>query len=303
MRLRALAAFALLGALSACQPPPAPDGARALERVRRQLAFGPRVPGTPAHAAMRAWLAAELERLGGRLERQAFLDTVAGTSWPLENLIGRWGPAGGRRIALLAHFDSRPWADQDPDPARRLEPVAGANDGASGVAVLLEIAELLHARAPSVGVELVFVDGEDFGREARPEDYCRGSRHYARRLPPAGSPGRPSAAFVFDLVGDRDLGIWDEGHSALQATNLVSLVHEAARATAARHFHAGVRHTVVDDHVPLLEAGIPAVDIIDFDYPAWHTAADTLGKVSAESLEEVARVAAWLVYRSAIARP
>lgn len=283
-------------AAGSCSEPGEPDGARALERVRTQLAFGPRVPGTPAHTAMRAWLATELERLGARLERQAFTDTVAGRAWALENLIARFSPAGhprgarvGRRIALVAHFDSRPWCDEDPDPAKRAEPVPGANDGASGVAVLLEVAELLSTRAPAVGVDLVFVDGEDFGRPANPDEYCRGSRRYASLLPPAGDPRRPGAAFVFDLVGDRDLGIWDEGNSAARATNLVALVHEAARATGARHFHRGVRHTLIDDHVPLLDAGVPAVDIIDFDYPYWHTLADTADKVSPDSLERVGR--------------
>jgi len=296
-------------AAASCSGYAEPDGARALERVRTQVAFGPRVPGTPAHAAMRAWLAAELEGLGARLERQAFDDTVAGRVWRLENLIARFDPAGqpstaraGRRIALLAHFDSRPWCDEDPDPARRAEPVPGANDGASGVAVLLEVAELLRARAPAVGVDLVFLDGEDFGRPSNPEEYCRGSRRYASLLPPPGDPRRPAAGFLFDMVGDRDLGIWDEGYSAARATNLVELVNEAAAATGARHFHRGVRHTLIDDHVALLDAGLPAVDIIDFDYPAWHTSADTTGNVSAESLAEVARVAAWLVYRSPLAR-
>lgn len=288
---------------ASCGEPDGPDGARALERVRSQLGFGPRVPGSPGHAAMREWLVAELERLGARVERQAFDDTVAGRPWRLENVIARYGPATGRRIALLAHYDTRPWSDEDPDTAKRSQPVAGANDGASGVAVLMEVAGLMGRRAPAVGVDLVFVDGEDLGTAAVPEEYCRGSRRYASLLPPAGEPGRPVAAFVFDMVGDRDLGIWDEGHSAARATNLVELVHEAARATGAKRVHRGVRHTLVDDHIPLLDAGVPAVDVIDFDYPAWHTSADTLGQVSAESLEEVARIAAWLVYRSALARP
>ncbi len=288
---------------ASCSESVGPDGARALARVQQQVAFGPRIPGTPGHAAMRAWLVSELERLGARVERQAFADTAAGRVWPLENIVARFGPAQGRRIALLAHYDTRPWSDVDPAPERRTEPVPGANDGGSGVAVLLEVAELLHVRAPAVGVDLVFLDGEDLGRPDAPGEYCRGSKGYARRLPPPGDPARPVAGFVFDMVGDRDLGIWDEGYSAARATNLVDLIHEAARATGARHFHEGVRHTLIDDHVPLLDAGMPAVDIIDFDYAAWHTTADTPEQVSAESLLEVSRVAAWIVYKSALARP
>jgi hypothetical protein len=289
-------------AASCSEPAAGPDGARALERIRQQVAFGPRIPGSPGHAATRAWLVAELERLGARIERQSFMDTVAGQAWPMENIVARFGPEQGRRIALYAHYDTRPWSDMDPSPERRTEPVPGANDAGSGVAVLLEVAELMKVRRPAVGVDLVFLDGEDLGRPDFPDEYCRGSRHYARRLPPAGDASRPVAGFLFDMVGDRDLGIWDEGHSAARATNLVNLVHEAARATGAAHFHEGVRHTLIDDHVPLLDAGLPAIDIIDFDYPAWHTTSDLPDRCSAESLAEVARVAAWIVYSSSLAK-
>ena len=264
---RLFAALLPLTLAASCGEPARPDGERALARVARQVREGPRVSGTPGNAAVRDWIAGELARLGGRVERQAFTDTVGGTAWPLVNVIGRFGPGGGRRVALLAHFDTRPWSDQEPDTARRREPVPGANDAGSGVAVLLEVAELMHARSPDVGVDLVFLDGEDFGRPEAPDEYCRGSLGYARRLPPRGDPARPVAAFLFDMVGDRDLEIWDEGTSAARATNLVELVHEAAAATGARHFHPGVRHTLIDDHVPLLDAGVPAVDLIDFDYP------------------------------------
>jgi Zn-dependent M28 family amino/carboxypeptidase len=201
---------------------------------------------------------------------------------------------------LCAHWDSRERADQDPDPAYRALPVPGANDGASGVAVLLEVAELMSRRAPPRPVELVFFDGEDQGRADDPDGFCRGSRHYARTLAEGGE--RPLAAFLFDMVGDRDLQIHPEVQSARRAANLVALVLEAARATGARHFRPEPRHFVYDDHVPLLDAGVPAVDIIDFDYPAWHTTHDLPDRTSAASLAQVSRVAAWLVYRSPLAR-
>jgi Zn-dependent M28 family amino/carboxypeptidase len=161
----------------------------------------------------------------------------------------------------------------------------------------------MSRRGPPVGVDLVFFDGEDQGEAARAEHFLLGSRAYAARLAagPAGD-SRPAAAFLFDMVGDRDLQIYPEVQSAARASNLVSVVLAAARATSARHFHAVPRHALVDDHVPLLEAGIPAVDIIDFDYPAWHTHRDLPDQVSPESLAEVSRVAAWIVYRSALTR-
>jgi len=280
------------------------DGHRAQARVEHQVALGPRIPGTPGHAATLEWLAAESKRLGGRVERQSFTDSSLGAPLRLHNLIARFGPTGGRRIALCAHWDTRPRSDQDPDPARRSDPVPGANDGASGVAVLLEVAELMSRRAPRIGVDLVFLDGEDQGLESRAEQYCLGARAYAARFA-SSSPrdeSRPAAAFVFDMVGDRDLAIYPEVQSAARAANLVGVVLDAARATSARHFHARPRHWLIDDHIPLLDGGIPAVDVIDFDYPAWHTHRDLPDRTSPESLAEVARVAAWIVYRSPLTR-
>ena len=289
--------------LAACAARFDVDGARAQARVVHQVGLGPRVPGTDGHAAMVEWLAGELSRLGARPERQVFTDSTLGRALPLCNLIARYGPARGRRIALAAHYDTRPWCDQDPDFGLRKNPLPGANDGGSGVAVLLEVAELLSRKAPPVGVDLVFFDGEDQGEASRPEQFSLGARGYAARLAPPGSDARPVAAFVFDMVGDRDLAIHPEGQSAERAANLSALVLDAARATRARSFLPTPKYTLTDDHVPLLEAGLPAVDIIDFDYPAWHTHLDLPDQTSAASLAEVAKVAAWIVYRSPLARP
>jgi Zn-dependent M28 family amino/carboxypeptidase len=271
--------------------------------VVRQVEAGPRVPGTPGHRAVREWLEAELTRLGGRPERQSWIDTTLGRPLELHNVIARFGGAEGRPIVLCAHWDTRPFADREPDSAARAAPVPGANDGGSGVAVLLEVAELMSRRPPRRPVELVFFDGEDQGREAHEEEYFLGSRRYAARLAERPLERRPVAAFLFDMVGDRDLAIHPEMQSAARAANLVAMVLDGARATGATHFHSQPRHSVSDDHIPLLDAGLPAVDIIDFDYPAWHTRADLPDQVSPASLAEVARVAAWLVYRSPLAAP
>ncbi len=293
----------LLALPAACSERLAVDGQRAWKRVEHQVAQGARVSGTPGNAAVREWIASELTRLGGRVERQAFVDSSLGRPLPLTNVIGRFGPHEGNRILLCAHFDTRPWCDQDPDSSKRALPVPGANDAGSGVAVLLEVAELMSRRAPAVGVDLVFFDGEDLGNADNGELFSLGAKGYAARLPKVGAPGRPRAGFLFDMVGDKDLAIYQEGGSASRAANLVALVAEAAAATSARSFHDEVRYTVIDDHVPLLDAGLPTVDIIDFDYPAWHTHRDTPDQVSPQSLAEVSRVAAWLVYHSALARP
>jgi Zn-dependent M28 family amino/carboxypeptidase len=283
------------------------EGERALARVRFQVQAGPRVPGTAAHRAIRDWLEHEIVALGGTVEARTFVDSSLGHRLELSNLIGHFGPHRAaptlRRIALLAHWDSRPWCDQDPDSSHRADGLPGANDGGSGVAVLLEVAEIMHRRPPSVGVDLVFLDGEDQGRATRPEEFSIGARDWAARLREAPAETRPVAAFLFDMVGDRDLDIYPEMHSVDRAANLVALVLEGARATGATHFHSEPRYSIVDDHIPVLEAGIPAVDIIDFDYPAWHTHLDLPDQVSAASLAEVANVAVWLVYRSSLAHP
>ena len=310
--LRFLALAAALVAPAGCAARPDVDGARAQARVVFQVAAGARVPGSAAHARILAWLDAELTRLGGRVERQAFTDTSLGRPLALTNLIARFGPAAGpggaRRdgadgavgIVLCAHWDSRAWADQDPDPAFREAPVPGANDGASGVAVLLEVAELMSRRPPPLPVELVFFDGEDQGSASRPEGFCLGAKHYARRL--GERAAQPLAAFLFDMVGDRELEIHPEVQSAERAANLVALVLDGARATGARQFRPDPRHSLTDDHIPLLDAGLPAVDIVDFDYPAWHTHRDLPDQTSPASLAAVARVAAWIVYRSPLTR-
>lgn len=304
-RARRMFPLLLLAALgpTACSARFDVDGARAHARVVFQVEAGPRIPGTPGHQKVREWIATELARLGGRVELQSFVDSTLGRPLPLTNLIGRFGPEHGRRILLCAHYDTRPESDEDPDPARRGDPVPGANDAGSGVAVLLEVAELMKRQPPRVPVDLVFFDGEDLGLPTRPETYCLGARGYASRLPASGDPARPVAGFLFDMVGDRELNIHPEGNSLRRAANLVELVLRAARETGARGFHAEPRHELVDDHVPLQEAGLPAVDIIDFDYSAWHTHRDLPDRVAPESLAEVARVAAWLVYRSPLARP
>src|SRR4030095_9942665 len=170
------------------------------------------------------------------VREQRFADTTLGRPLEVINVIASWDaarPAGGRRIVLGAHYDTRAVADQDPDPARRGEPVPGANDGGSGVAVLLEVAELLaKARAP-VAVEMAFFDAEGQGTEGRPDDYCIGSRGYAARLPAA---TRAVAAFVFDMVGDRDLAVYREGISDQRASNVTAMVFEGARAIGATSY-------------------------------------------------------------------
>jgi Zn-dependent M28 family amino/carboxypeptidase len=273
------------------------DGRQALRQVEHQVAAGPRIPNTAAHRAIGDWLVAELRTRADTVEVQEFTHvTQAGDTLHLRNVIARFRPADPNRVLYVSHWDSRPRADQDPDQAKRLLPVPGANDGASSTAVLLGVADALQRAPPSVGVDLVFVDGEDWGDFDGP-DVLLGSRHFARNLP-AGY--RPLFAVVWDMVGDRDQVFEQEGYSLDGAPEVVERVWTAAEDLGLRRvFRARRGGYVTDDHVPLLEAGLRAIDVIDLEYGPnnsyWHTTADTPDKLSAESLANAGRVALALV--------
>ena len=255
-----------------------------------QVAFGPRVPGTEGHRRCGDWLVRELQRRGGRVQEDAFSyrDTT-GTTWPLRNILGRFGPEGHGRLLLVAHWDTRPWADEDPDPARRNDPILGASDGASGVAVLLEVMRVLQGETLPRGVDILLTDGEDLGRPGNPEGYCQGARRFARQ--PLTQYWR---GIVVDLVGDTDLQLRVEANSMERAPEVVDWIWARGTHLEPRIFSVSVNGAIYDDHMPLIDAGLPTADIIDLQYWAWHTHADDLPAVSAASLVAVARVLASL---------
>lgn len=260
------------------------DGERALSLVAYQVNLGPRTPNSPGHALMVEWLQAELGELGWQVE----LQVVSGLDEPIINIVARQKEAeqGQPWYIFGAHYDTRIYADRDPDPQNRTQPVPGANDGASGVAVLLELARTIPKDYPAE-IWLVFFDAEDNGRiEGR--DWILGSRAFVRNL-----AAYPNAVIIVDMIGDADLNIYLEKNSD---QNLAAEVWEqAARLGYSDHFIPSLRHSILDDHTPFVQAGIPAIDIIDFDYPYWHTVDDTLDKVSAESLKIVGdTLLAWL---------
>jgi Zn-dependent M28 family amino/carboxypeptidase len=293
--LALVAAFSTL-LISGCTDRAAPpfDEARAFEDLKTQVAFGPRVPGTPAHEQCKEWIAAELAKAGATPVLQEFPDTVYGDPYRFTNVRARFGPKDGTWIVLGAHWDTRAIADKDPDSTKRALPIPGANDGASGVAVLLELARVFKSEPPPVGVELVFFDGEDLGRGGDVNGFCRGSRAYVKAL----DHPRPALAIVLDMVGDKDLNLYYETNSLQAARNLVERLWAGAKRVDAPGFIPEQRHDVYDDHAPFLEAGIPGIDVIDFDYPAWHTTHDDLTQVSANSLGQVGRTVLHYVYTS-----
>jgi len=248
------------------------DGAAAYRHVQAQCALGFRPTGSPAGWATGDYIISHLEQHGWAVETQVF--TYRDT--PVRNIIGRLGE--GPVVILGAHYDTRRSADQEDSDA----PVLGANDGASGVAVLLELARTLDPRRLRHQVWLAFFDAEDNGGLDGWE-WCVGSSYMAARLHVF-----PVAVIVVDMVGDADQQIHFEGNSdpALQ----MQLWQIAADLGYADSFIPTYRWTMLDDHVPFAQRSIPAVDIIDFDYPYWHTTQDTLDKVSGASLERVGRV-------------
>lgn len=272
------------------------NGDTALAYIRQQLAFGPRVPNTDGHRKTGDWILQALKVRTDSAEVQAFTHvTVKGETLRLRNFIGRFRPALTDRILYVAHWDTRPFSDKVANLAEQQRPVPGANDGGSGVAVLLGVADALKKIPPTFGVDLLFVDGEDYGDFGVDKDVFMGSRHYAKNLP-AGP--KPLFAVVWDMVGDADLEIVPESNSEAGAPEVVERVWTRAEELGfSRIFRRTGRSTVSDDHIPLQQAGIRAIDVIDLVYPAWHTPEDTIDKVSARSLGIVGELALSLTRR------
>jgi Zn-dependent M28 family amino/carboxypeptidase len=270
------------------------DGARAMGYVQQQIAFGPRVPNTKGHRDAGDWLVNELQSRADTVIVQSWRHkTSKGQTLELRNILAQFRPQATDRVLFLAHWDTRPRADQDKDSSKHRLAIPGANDGASGVAVLLGVGDALKTRPPALGVDLLFVDGEDYGDFTDTTESLVGSRYFATHLPPGYSP---LFAVVLDMIGDKDLQIYYEGNSQNFAPEVVKRVWQTAeRLGYGSVFIHGVRHTLTDDHVPLQQAGIHAIDLIDFDYPAWHTMDDTADKLSAESLAIVGNVVIALV--------
>lgn len=270
------------------------NGDQAYHYLKSQCDFGPRNPNSRGHKDCLQYLYAKLAETTDICRKQTFTyyDSVRNDTLKLTNVIASYNPKSQRRVMLCAHWDTRPWADREADSALHTLPIIGANDGASGVAVLLELAGILQKNQPPFGVDIALFDGEDYGNEGQTEGWLIGSKYFVQNI----GGYRPLAVILLDMIGDSDLQIYREEYSATYARRYVDLIWKTAGLENAAHFLPETKHSVYDDHIPFLQAGIPAVDIIDIEYEYWHTLADTPDKCSIESLAEVGRVIVRLIY-------
>jgi len=293
------AALALL-LLAACErggPRPGKfDGESALRYAKAQVDFGPRVPGSPGAQRAGDWIVARMRERADSVIVQSWTHTLAdGRQVPLRNIFARFRPDLPDRVLYVTHWDTRPVSDAAEDSAQRIVPVPGANDGGSGVGLLVALADALKKTPPAVGVDLLFVDGEDYGNFGTMQDVLLGSTYFASHLP---SPNyRPIFGVLWDMIGDRDLRIQQEQNSLAQAPEVVRRVWQVAAELG--HDDVFVQeqtaYPITDDHIPLLQAGLRVIDVIDYDYPYHHRPTDTLDKISALSLSIVGEVAEALV--------
>jgi hypothetical protein len=277
------------------------DGARAFRHLEAQVALGPRVPGSDAHRRALEYFQSHFAATADRVNVQAF-DAVCAldsTTASCQNVVAVFQPESRRRILIGAHWDSRPHADHDPDPAKRRQPVPGANDGASGVAVLLELATALHAHPPKIGVDLALFDAEDGGREDDPRTFSVGAQRFVAEH----RDYRPGYVVVLDMIGRRGTRIPREANGLSASPRLVEGVWAAARNAGIKALVDSTGPPVMDDHIPFLAAGIPAVDLVDLADPAWHTTSDLPVDCAKESLEDVGRLMLLLIAKAEASFP
>jgi Zn-dependent M28 family amino/carboxypeptidase len=272
------------------------DGQAALRYAQAQVDFGPRVPGSDAHRKAGDWIVAQMKQRGATVVEQTWTHvSKGGRKLPLRNIIARFNPQATERVLYLTHWDTRPTADADADPANQLLPIPGANDGASGVGLFVALADALQKKPSAMGVDLLFVDGEDYGEFGPPNvDVLLGSTYFASHLPDPGYA--PAFGVLFDMIGDADLRIPQEINSVQQAPAVVQRVwSKAAEMGHAAIFQPRAEQQITDDHVPLLAKGLKVIDVIDLDYGPGnayhHSMQDTMDKISAKSLKVVGDVA------------
>ncbi len=276
------------------------DGMAAFGWLEKQCEFGPRNPGSDGYNQCKKFLIDNLNDFADTVFTQSFSYTELkyNNTYDLTNIIAQFNTPSDQHILLGAHWDTRPWADMDPNPSNWSKPIIGANDGASGVAVLLELAKMFKAHPPPIDITIVFFDCEDMGVEGVPNSYAQGSKYFAENLPIE----KPDYGIIVDMVGDAILEIPIERNSYRVAPELISILWDITEELNLSAFKNRLGYDVFDDHIPLWEiAGIPAIDLIDMNYPNtrinyWHTMNDTPNNCSPESLRQVGTLLTNYIY-------
>ncbi|MDE6310482.1 MAG: M28 family peptidase [Muribaculaceae bacterium] len=283
----------------------------AYAHIERQVSFGPRVPGSEGHKACREYIIETLRKYAADtiIVQDAEVEAFNGTVLPITNILAGFNPEVKRRVLLVAHWDTRPWADLENSRELRDQPIPGANDGGSGVGVLLEIARNFQLRDPEVGVDLLFVDAEDYGNTEgfadNTDTWCLGTQYWVKHMPYPKDAPKPVYGILLDMVGGKNARFHKEMFSNQNAPNLTNRIWaEAARLGYDNIFISSPGGAVTDDHIFLSRAGIPTTDIIEtlnettgtFP-PTWHTHSDNLENIDKKSLEAVGRTVLNVIYK------
>ena len=293
--------YLLLITLVSCQTKvPLFSGENAFGHLKDQCAFGPRNPGSEGHRKALEYYISTFESLADTVIVQSFTETMprTGAKVLMNNVIAQFNNKASKQIMISAHWDTRPWADRGENDLGKNQPIQGANDGASGVAVLIELAYILKKNTPEIGVNLVLFDAEDYGTSGDSWSYCKGSQYFARNLP----IDYPDYGINLDMIADREPEFYIERFSYEQNPSLVMELWDSAESLGLKTFKKKAKYMIFDDHVPLYEiAGIPAIDIIDFDYPNekinyHHTQNDIVENCSPKGLGEVGTLMVHHIY-------
>ncbi|HML72300.1 MAG: M28 family peptidase [Parabacteroides sp.] len=288
---------------------PAFDADSAWVFVENQVKFGPRVPNSEAHVACGNYLTSELKRFGAQVyEQEATLTAYNGTQLKAKNIIGSYNPENSKRVLLFAHWDSRPYADHDKDPANHKKPIDGADDGASGVGVLLEMARQFSIKSPAIGIDIIFFDAEDYGtpefvKEYKENTWCLGAQFWAKN--PHVKGYKADFGILLDMVGAKNASFFKEATSMRYAPQIVEEVWSTARDLGYGKFFINAEGgAITDDHqYVILGRNIPCIDIIYTDPesdngfgPHWHTQNDTMDNIDRETLKAVGQTVLQVVY-------
>lgn len=276
------------------------DANSAYNWLEQQCDFGPRNPGSQGYYDCKEFFINNLNEYSDTVFTQNFTYTELRdkNTYDLTNIIAQFNVASKKHILLGAHWDTRPWADMDLNPSNHSTPILGANDGASGVAILLELAKMFKTNPPPINITIVLFDGEDMGVDGINNSWAKGSQYFAENFPIQ----KPDFGIIVDMIGDSNLEIPIERNSYRVAPDLITELWDLAEDLQLPAFQNRLGYDVYDDHIPLWEtAGIPTIDLIDFNYPNqrinyWHTLNDIPQNCSSESLGQVGRLLTKYIY-------